>query len=58
MLQTVEPSQPPSWVTDSGFWRQQFEGQPLRLLVSCTRADDPPWEWILDVVIVDELQVY
>ena len=53
LLQSVEASSPPRWVQDPSWWRQQYVGQPIRLLVSCWRAGQEPWALLLDVPVED-----
>lgn len=55
ILQTVEPSQPPHWVSDADWWRREHQDQPIRLLVTCVLEGERPWEQAFDVQVVDQV---
>ena len=40
---TLERSLPPKWNSDTTRWRQEWDGKPVRLLVSYRREGYEPW---------------
>lgn len=47
----MEPTSAPSWVADSGSWRQQYADQPIRLQITCVRDGELPWRLPVEVPI-------
>jgi len=46
----LEQTTAPPWTTP-GFWRDQYEGKPVRLEITCRRAGDEPWTLRREVAV-------
>lgn len=46
----LESSKHPNW-TDHAWWRQQYNGAPVRLALHCVHEDDAPWTVHLEVPV-------
>lgn len=51
LYRLLEPSLAPHWSADPVWWRHQYAGQPVRLTLTCTRQDEPPWVLTVEVTI-------
>lgn len=48
----LEYSLPPSW-TDRTYWRDRYDGEPVRLWVRCRREGYQPWTLAYNVTVAD-----
>lgn len=51
LYRLLEPSLAPRWSADPVWWRRQYADQPVRLTLTCTREDEPPWVLPVEVAI-------
>jgi hypothetical protein len=54
MKRDMRNTQSPTWQTDPWArqrWQQEYENQPVRLRIRCTRAGYAPWYLLMDVPI-------